>query len=316
MKRPSFQFYPGDWLNDAALRMCSVGARGLWIDMLAFMHQGSDYGYLKVNHKPILPINLARMVGATLSDCEGWLAELEEAGCFSRDAQGSIYSRRMIRDEEIREKRAAGGHLGGNPALKGKAKKPVSAEKTGTSKVNHPPNLDTTPSSSSSSSSSSNTSASASRPARKAVDKSKPDSEKHNSLVWEAYATAYAERYGSEPPTSAKNFAHCRQIVERVGIKEAPGLSAWYVKNENMPYYVSRGHPLDSLVKDCDGMLVRMRRGQGMTRKEAGQADEDSSRSIGFKRAAGIANAIAGDDSPPQLTHEKALEIAHKETVF
>ena len=30
--RPSFQFYPDDWLADAGLRMGSFAARGLWID--------------------------------------------------------------------------------------------------------------------------------------------------------------------------------------------------------------------------------------------------------------------------------------------
>ena len=143
MKRPSFQFYPGDWLNDAALRMVSVGARGLWIDMLCIMHQGSEYGYLKVNNKVILNSNLSRMVGSTLSEVEGWLSELNDAGVYSIDESGCIHSRRMIRDEEIRKARAEGGFKGGNPNLKSK------------NKVNLKPNLNPTPSSSSSSSSSS-----------------------------------------------------------------------------------------------------------------------------------------------------------------
>lgn len=150
MKRPAFQFYPGDWLNDASLRMVSAGARGLWIDMLCIMHQGSEYGYLKVNGKVILPTNLARMTGTTFKEAEGYLEELEEAGVFSRDEGGCIFSRRMIRDEEIREARAAGGSKGGNPALMGEKK------------VNLPANLQPTPSSSSSSSSS-NTPSRASR---------------------------------------------------------------------------------------------------------------------------------------------------------
>lgn len=153
MKRPSFQFYPGDWLNDAALRMVSIGARGLWIEMMCLMHQGSEYGYLKVNGKVILSSNLARMSGGTLSEVEGYLAELESAGVFSRDEQGCIFSRRMIRDEKIREARAAGGIKGGNPALlKGKE-----GSKKVDGKVNLPANLPPTPSSSSSSSSSSTT---------------------------------------------------------------------------------------------------------------------------------------------------------------
>jgi len=117
MKRPSFQFYPSDWLRDTALRSCSTGARGLWIDMICFMHEGSPYGYLKVADKVILPSNLARMVGEPLEVVQGWLHELQESGVYDVD-NGAIFSRRMIRDEELRQKRAEGGKLGGNPNLK------------------------------------------------------------------------------------------------------------------------------------------------------------------------------------------------------
>jgi hypothetical protein len=147
MKRPSFQFYPADWLRDTALRTCTVGARGLWIDMICYMHEGNPYGTLKVGNKVILPPNLAVMVGATLQEVEGWLQELETAGVFDRGENGEICSRRMIRDEKIRESRASGGKLGGNPALLGKKK--VGGRLT--SKDNQNP----TPSSSSSSSNSS-----------------------------------------------------------------------------------------------------------------------------------------------------------------
>lgn len=118
MKRPSFQFYPADWLRDTALRSCSTGARGLWIDMICWMHEGSPYGHLKVGEKVILPDNLARMVGETLEVVEGWIKELKQAGVFEYAEDGSICSRRMIRDEHLRNTRAAGGKLGGNPALK------------------------------------------------------------------------------------------------------------------------------------------------------------------------------------------------------
>ncbi len=117
MKRPSFQFYPSDWLRDTALRSCSTGARGLWIDMICFMHEGNPYGHLKVGDKVILADNLCRMVGESLEVVEGWLHELHVAGVFDVD-NGVICSRRMIRDEELRQKRAEGGKLGGNPLLK------------------------------------------------------------------------------------------------------------------------------------------------------------------------------------------------------
>jgi len=146
MKRPSFQFYPGDWLQDVPLRMVSASARGLWIDMLCLMHQGSEYGYLKVNHEVIQKVNLARLVGLPLDEVITDLAELEKSGIFSRDEKGCIFSRRMIKDEELRQIRAACGKQGGNPKLmQGNKVNPLVA-----AKVNQKP----TPSSSSSSSSS------------------------------------------------------------------------------------------------------------------------------------------------------------------
>jgi hypothetical protein len=91
------------------------------------------------------------MTGLTLQETEGCLKELHDAGVYDIDENGVICSRRMIRDENIRNIRALGGHKGGNPTLKVKGK------------VNLPDNLDDeskdkqkpTPSSSSSSSSSS-----------------------------------------------------------------------------------------------------------------------------------------------------------------
>jgi hypothetical protein len=47
-KRPAFQFYPGDWLRDMALRSCSMEARGLWIEMLCLMHDAVPYGHLRM----------------------------------------------------------------------------------------------------------------------------------------------------------------------------------------------------------------------------------------------------------------------------
>ena len=124
MKRPSFQFYPGDWLRDTALRSCSVEARGLWVDILCWMHEGSPYGHLKVNSKVILSTHLAGMVGITNERVNILLNELEEAGVFSRDNTGCIFSRRMVQDEGIRQQRSAGGKEGGNPKLIGEYNKP------------------------------------------------------------------------------------------------------------------------------------------------------------------------------------------------
>ncbi len=117
MKRPSFQFYPADWLKDPALQSCSLAANGLWIKMLCIMHQCMPYGHLTVKGKPMTVAQLARNVGEQEKFVEELLIELDDADVFERDAQGCVFSRRMVRDENIRNKRAEGGKLGGNPLL-------------------------------------------------------------------------------------------------------------------------------------------------------------------------------------------------------
>ena len=156
-KRPAFQFYPSDWRTDPGLRLCSIAARGLWIEMLCLMHEGEPYGHLTVQGRQISSDMLARLVGEPPASVKKWLKELEENDVFSLSEEGVIFSRRMVRDEEVRERRAAGGEAGASHGKKGashgvkggrpRGKKPPSGdEERGVSK---PP-----PSSSSSSSSS------------------------------------------------------------------------------------------------------------------------------------------------------------------
>jgi hypothetical protein len=99
MKSPAFQFYCGDWLRAAELRMCSIAARGLWIDMIAFMHQAQPYGHLIFAGQPVSEVQLARMVGESTKATAKLLQELKGAGVYSVDDNGVIYCRRMVRDE-------------------------------------------------------------------------------------------------------------------------------------------------------------------------------------------------------------------------
>jgi hypothetical protein len=110
-KRPAFQFYPNDWRCDIALQRCSAAARGVWIDMLCLMHDGEPYGHLSAKGVALSSAHLARLVGISADECAALVGELEEAGVLSRTDEGVIYSRRMVRDEDVRNRRAAGGHL-------------------------------------------------------------------------------------------------------------------------------------------------------------------------------------------------------------
>lgn len=103
MIRPWFKFYPGDWRADPALRSCSVAARGLWMEMLCIMHEAKPRGSLLINGLPVSGKQLAMLVGIPLKDTLALLGELAGAGVFSREDGGTIYSRRIRRDEERSE---------------------------------------------------------------------------------------------------------------------------------------------------------------------------------------------------------------------
>jgi hypothetical protein len=119
MKRPSFQFYPADWRKDAALQSCSLPAQGLWINLLCIAHECEPYGRLMVNGRPMTAAQIGRLVGVAARDAERLLAELADAGVSSTDEQGAIYSRRMVRDEDLRNRRGDGGKLGAEHGAKG-----------------------------------------------------------------------------------------------------------------------------------------------------------------------------------------------------
>ncbi len=124
-RKPWMKFYPADWQSDEGLRSCSLAARGLWVEMLAIMHKAEPVGHMLVSDRAPPTRVLAILCGATVKDTERALAELEDAGVFSRNEAGVIYSRRMVRDEEKAAEDKANGSKGGHPALRGGLTPPV-----------------------------------------------------------------------------------------------------------------------------------------------------------------------------------------------
>lgn len=118
MKKPWMKFYPSDWRADEALRSCSIAARGLWVEMMALMHSAEPYGSLLIKGKRPDKKRLASLVGIHEKECSELLFELEGMSVFSRDEDGTIYSRKMRRDYEKAMKHKEDGAKGGNPGLK------------------------------------------------------------------------------------------------------------------------------------------------------------------------------------------------------
>lgn len=103
-RRPWFPFYPADWLGDQRLMMCSLPARGLWLDMMALMHDGEPYGHLAYGGRPLAPEELARARGISGRQCQRLLGELLGNGVCGQTENGTYFSRRMVRDQAERSR--------------------------------------------------------------------------------------------------------------------------------------------------------------------------------------------------------------------
>jgi hypothetical protein len=97
-ERPWFKFYPRDWRGDQALRLVSLPARGLWIEMMCLMHEATPYGHLLVGGQPLSEVALARVVGSGVEEVQALLVELHTAGVSRKTRAGVIYSKRMTDD--------------------------------------------------------------------------------------------------------------------------------------------------------------------------------------------------------------------------
>ena len=117
MKNPWLKFYPTDWRADPSLRMCSLAARGLWIEMVGLMHEAEIRGQLTVKGKPIPVKNLALLVGCSPDELELLQQELEDNGVFSRKKDGVVFSRRMEAEASRETKTRQNGAKGGSPKL-------------------------------------------------------------------------------------------------------------------------------------------------------------------------------------------------------
>ncbi|RYY13996.1 MAG: hypothetical protein EON55_09260, partial [Alphaproteobacteria bacterium] len=120
-QRPSFQYYPGKARNDEALVLCSVHARLCWRELIDYMHFCTPYGHLAVNGRALTveEIQCAIGRGFTRGRIRKVLAELEDKGVLSRTEDGVIFCRRMVRDEDSRNVRAAAGKAGAADGWKG-----------------------------------------------------------------------------------------------------------------------------------------------------------------------------------------------------
>lgn len=143
-KKPSFQFYPGDWRKDPNLSRVSLEAKGAMIEIMCLAFDCEKRGMLLSGKTPWTIEEIAHAIGGDKSKNVTAIEELLNKKVLKKDKKGVIFSSRMVKDEKLSKVRREAGFKGGNPFLV-------------KHKVNQTSNQNPTPSSSSSSSTSVNT---------------------------------------------------------------------------------------------------------------------------------------------------------------
>jgi len=128
---PAMPFYVGDWLKCPEVRALPLDCKSLWFDLICYMWESTERGVMvKPNGKPYTDNEIVRMVGLDNNHTGGWLRVLIDNEICSRRADGAIYSRRMVKDEKIRQIRKETGKKGGNPRLLNQKDKQIAENET------------------------------------------------------------------------------------------------------------------------------------------------------------------------------------------
>jgi hypothetical protein len=117
MSNKGSYFFWSDWDSEESLKISSLAAQGLWMRLLCVAAKSDPTGYVAVNGRPLGVTDISRLAGVPETECEPLLLELERNGVFSRTRNGTIYSRRMVRDAKKAEIASKNGKKGGNPSL-------------------------------------------------------------------------------------------------------------------------------------------------------------------------------------------------------
>jgi hypothetical protein len=116
-KLPALHFYPGDWKKDLGVQALELVDRAVWFELLLLMHESEERGVLTLNGQPMTHDQLARIIGLDKQILTNALTKIISHGVASVREDGAIFCRRMVRDEDIRQKRIKAGLSGGNPNL-------------------------------------------------------------------------------------------------------------------------------------------------------------------------------------------------------
>ena len=109
---PAMPFYFGDWRKAPEIRALDLDVRMIWFEMLGLMWESTERGYLTLNMRPVSNSVITRMLGTDIVTFDRALQQLNDFNVFSRREDGAIFSRKMVRDEELRLSKSKAGKTG------------------------------------------------------------------------------------------------------------------------------------------------------------------------------------------------------------
>ncbi|CAI3960532.1 DUF1376 family (YdaU), partial [Commensalibacter communis] len=100
------KFYWDDWANDGALQSCNLTAQGLWMHLLRVMFNNERQGYLQINNKAMSALQLSKLTGLDSRTIKKQLSILIENNVCSVDENGIVFSRRMVRESQSKNRKS------------------------------------------------------------------------------------------------------------------------------------------------------------------------------------------------------------------
>jgi hypothetical protein len=113
---PFLKWFPADEEADTGFMSVSLATRQVWKHMIRVMMEAEPYGFfVGRTGEPIDLIAFSRRIGASAREVRKAIEDLLNAGVPSRDSQGRLFCRRLVRDEGRRQQLYENG-LRGDPA--------------------------------------------------------------------------------------------------------------------------------------------------------------------------------------------------------
>jgi hypothetical protein len=112
--RPSFAFFPDDWLTDSALAISEPAEKGIWIDMLCYMFKSPVRGaMLNPNGSKMTTPEMAKLLRIPEKVMANVIGKLVDNKVARRLEDGTIVNWRMYRkDKDLSQKRREAGFRG------------------------------------------------------------------------------------------------------------------------------------------------------------------------------------------------------------